>query len=116
MAEAMEQIPGAAHFIACQRAGNDDILVSLKGNLTIAEVMPLRGQLQEVLCQERPVTLDGGAIEKIDTAALQLLWAFCREITRRQLSVQWSEASGTLLQAATLLGLADTMGLAARSG
>ena len=113
--ETMDQSPTDTHFISCEQGNDEGITVLLNGNLSIVEVIPLRAQLQEVLSQEKNVTLNGGSIERVDTAALQVLWAFNREATQRQLSVKWAAASDALLQAATLLGLAASMGLATRS-
>jgi len=114
MKETIAQSPAAVDFISCEQRDDNEVSVLLSGNLSIAEASPLRAQLQEVLSQKKNVTLDGGSVERIDTAALQVLWAFGREVLDGHKSIKWTAASDSLLQAAALLGLADTMGLAAR--
>lgn len=63
---------------------------------------------------DAPATqLDGRAVERVDTAALQLLTLFRREALSRGRAVSWRGASPTLREAADTLGLARALDLPA---
>jgi hypothetical protein len=63
---------------------------------------------------DAPATnIDGRAVERVDTAALQLLTLFRREATARGCAVNWLGASATLCEAAGVLGLAKVLDLPA---
>ncbi|MDQ6646794.1 MAG: STAS domain-containing protein [Pseudomonadota bacterium] len=55
------------------------------------------------------VVLDGVDVERADTAVLQLLLLFRRELTRRGGSLSWRGASDALTEAAAVLGLTQTL-------
>lgn len=111
MTEAMNPVSDAAQYIAC-RSSDDHVSILLTGNLGIAEAMPLRAQLQDALVQPQNVVFDGGSVERIDAAALQVICAFCREVTHRKSSITWSAVSDGLQQAVSVLGLAESLGIA----
>jgi len=71
--------------------------------------------LQELLAAlDAPaIDLDGRAVERVDTAALQLLTLFRREVDARGVALNWMGASVALDEAAGLLGLAKTLKLPA---
>lgn len=79
--------------------------------LDIAVAAELRAHLLEALAEKQPVTLDGGAVERADTAALQVLTAFFQDARSQGIEVQWSSASAALSRAAELLGIADILEL-----
>jgi ABC-type transporter Mla MlaB component len=61
---------------------------------------------------DAPAThLDGRAVERVDTAALQLLTLFRREALSRGREVSWVGASTTLCEAADTLGLVKALDL-----
>jgi ABC-type transporter Mla MlaB component len=63
---------------------------------------------------DAPATaLDGRVVERVDTAALQLLTLFRREATSRGCAVSWLGASDTLCEAAGVLGLSQALDLPA---
>ena len=63
---------------------------------------------------DAPATqIDGRAVERVDTAALQLLTLFRREALSRGCEVSWRGASATLCEAADTLGLARALDLPA---
>ncbi len=82
------------------------IKVSLEPSLTLVQLMDLKDKLLQY--QGVRVQLDGIKVERIDTAALQLLFAF---VNNPAVTVGWVEASAELLGAARLLGLSSLMGL-----
>jgi ABC-type transporter Mla MlaB component len=63
--------------------------------------LSLCGYLETPQC----VVLDVANIERIDTAALQLLCAFVRDRNARGFKVQWQGSSAALQEAADLLAL-----------
>jgi phospholipid transport system transporter-binding protein len=82
------------------------IKVSLEPSLTLVQLIDLKEKLLEY--QGARVQLDGIRVERVDTAALQLLFAF---VNSPAITVGWVEASTELLTAARLLGLSSLMGL-----
>lgn len=100
--------------LAWERGERSQISVTLRGKLGITEAASLHGQLLTLLSQGGSMTFDGGSVEKVDAAALQVLWAFCREARQKRLDLEWGAVSDNLLQAAALLGLSEGMGLAAK--
>ena len=56
--------------------------------------------------------IDASAVQRIDTAALQLLAAFVRDLRADGRVVEWTECSTALRRAADSLGLADALDLA----
>lgn len=62
---------------------------------------------------ESTIELDGRQVERVDTAALQLLVLFRREFVNHGGLIRWLSASGALNEAANLLGLAQLLELPA---
>jgi anti-anti-sigma regulatory factor len=58
------------------------------------------------------VTLDASAVQRLDTACLQLLAAFVCERRAAKLPVVWAGAPTLVAERAQLLGLSETLGLA----
>jgi anti-anti-sigma regulatory factor len=81
--------------------------IRLPAILTISEV----GELKQELLASRAATtvLDGEGVIRVDTAGLQLLLAFVKSIDARGGSLQWQNPSGSLLEAARLLGLIEAL-------
>ncbi len=59
------------------------------------------------------LSVDGGAVERVDTAALQLLLAARRDAAKASVAFTWLGASDALRDAAALTGLAQTLELPA---
>ena len=59
------------------------------------------------------IELDGREVERVDTAALQLLTILRRELDKAGATLTWSGASVALNDAASLLGLAKLLALPA---
>lgn len=86
--------------------------LTLPADCRIAALPALKDALLAVL-GESAVTLDGRQVERTDTAALQLLLLFRRELALRGANLSWFGASEALLEAASLLGLTQTLELPA---
>lgn len=88
------------------------IEIDLPADCRMAAQSALLAELLGAL--DAPAThLDGRAVERVDTAALQLLTLFRREATARGRAVSWLGASSILCEAAGVLGLAKALDLPA---
>jgi ABC-type transporter Mla MlaB component len=85
--------------------------VTCEESLDIRIVAQLHQKLMNVLAENRDVRMDGAAVEKADTAALQVLAAFFKDAAARGLIVKWENPSEPLRNAADLLGLSDVLAL-----
>jgi len=75
----------------------------------ISVVSDLYQQLNDVLQQDGPVTLNAGSIERIDTAALQMFVCFIQEVKNRDRMVYWHAPTEALLRSANYLGLKQVL-------
>jgi ABC-type transporter Mla MlaB component len=79
----------------------------------VSDAGSLKENLAALLDQPLPVTLDITALQRIDTAGLQVIAAFVRERTGRGRSVEWQGTAPVLTTAARLLGLTSLLRLPA---
>ncbi|KZC17898.1 hypothetical protein RHOFW510R12_11625 [Rhodanobacter sp. FW510-R12] len=87
-------------------------VVALPPDCRIAAQAALKAQLMGVL-ERGAIVLDGQQVERVDTAALQLLVLLRRELGERGGTLAWRGASEALNEAAGLLGLARILELPA---
>jgi anti-anti-sigma regulatory factor len=78
---------------------------------TIRTINSLQAQLAERLDESGNVQIDGSAVDRIDTAGLQLLAAFVRDLQAEARSVEWLGCSTALRRSANALGLGAALGL-----
>jgi ABC-type transporter Mla MlaB component len=86
--------------------------VALPADCRIADLATVKAALEAALSAPAAV-LDGGMVERVDTAALQLLAVFRREAAARGVAVEWRGASDVLRDGAARLGLTQTLELLA---
>lgn len=79
-------------------------------SLDISGVGELHQQLSKALEDGQAVTLDAREVQRADTAALQLLAAFCQTARSRGVTVTWRQPSEAFAQSASLLGLDGMLG------
>jgi anti-anti-sigma regulatory factor len=79
--------------------------------LGVADVSTLYPQLLTLLLEEKQVVFDCSQIERIDTAALQMLYAFSKASALYGYDINWEQASDGFINSAHLLGLAKPMGI-----
>lgn len=79
--------------------------------LGIAELDQLYTRLLKSLADNTPVSFDCSQIERIDAAALQMLFAFSQESAVHGHPIDWTGASETFIKNTRLLGLSEAMGL-----
>jgi ABC-type transporter Mla MlaB component len=82
---------------------------------TVADATSLKAGLAKLLDDTDIVTLDISAVQRIDTAGLQLIAMFVREREARGRQVRWQGAAPVLATAAQLLGLDSLLKLSALS-
>ena len=80
---------------------------------TVADASSLKAGLAKLLDDTDIVTLDISAVQRIDTAGLQLIAMFVREREARGRQVRWQGAAPVLATAAELLGLGSLLKLPA---
>jgi ABC-type transporter Mla MlaB component len=94
----------------------EDGALTLTAECTVAEAESLKAELARRLPATEPVTVDVSALQRIDTAGLQLLAAFVRDRRTAGRAVQWRGQACALEAAAGLLGLNDMLELAGEVG
>ena len=87
-------------------------VVQLPADCRLAAQAALQRQLQEVLCHGE-IVLDVACLERVDTAALQLLVLFRRELESQGGRLCWRGTNPVLSEAASLLGLEQLLNLPA---
>ncbi|WP_045860423.1 STAS domain-containing protein [Teredinibacter purpureus] len=86
---------------------------NLPENMTIANIHGLHEEFEALVDKKDcdAVVLVADAVQRADTAGLQLLLAFMRATRERQISVTWDHPSKQLCNAADLLGLGNAIGI-----
>ena len=84
---------------------------ALAAECTIADIAPLQASLTRLLDHPSAVTLDVDAVQRIDTASMQLVAAFVRERESHGRRVEWRGNAPVFGSAARLLGLAPVLHL-----
>jgi ABC-type transporter Mla MlaB component len=86
---------------------------TLSAECMVSEAAALKEHLTPLLEEQLPVKLDVSALQRIDTAGLQVLTAFVRERTSHGREVEWQGTAPVLVTAAQLLGLTSLLKLPA---
>ena len=86
-------------------------IIECQPELDITTASALRQQLLNALQAGKPLDIDGRAVRKIHTVALQLFLSLTAEAQSQGLPVSWRNPSPVLVEGARLLGLADALGL-----
>ncbi|HEU5443357.1 MAG TPA: STAS domain-containing protein [Steroidobacteraceae bacterium] len=90
--------------------------LTLAAECTVAAGDSLKAELVRRLDESKPVTVDVSALQRIDTAALQLLAAFVRDRRTAGRAVEWQGKATALDSAAALLGLNEMLELPGEVG
>lgn len=99
-----------------ERAPAADGSLALAAECTVAEAEALKSGLAQRLREPGPVTLDVSALQRIDTAGLQLLAAFVRDRRNAGLATSWRGRAAALDAAAARLGLSAMLELPDEAG
>jgi anti-anti-sigma regulatory factor len=87
--------------------------LALAAECLVVGASALKESLAGRLDEPRPITLDITALQRIDTAGLQVLTAFIRERASHDRTVEWRGSAPALTSAAHLLGLTSLLRLPA---
>jgi anti-anti-sigma regulatory factor len=85
--------------------------VVLNVNCSVRDIIEFRNSLLNVVASETPVVIDAAQVERIDTAALQVLAAFVSDRRAGQREVTWAHVNEVLSEAARTLGLVAPLGI-----
>lgn len=85
--------------------------VVLESHCCVKNAAALKRSLHEVIGEAAPVTLDVSAVERIDTAAMQLLCAFARDRAGQGHSIAWAGDVTIVRDAAAVLGVEPLLSL-----
>jgi anti-anti-sigma regulatory factor len=91
-------------------SGGEPILLS---DCTMRTIATLHEELQHALSGRGPVALDRSGVQRPNTAILQLLVAFARDLGGQARSIEWRGESAAFDRAAKALGLEASLGLPA---
>lgn len=86
-------------------------LVSVPATCTFRETAELKSTLLRWVDAADAVQLDVSALQRIDTAAVQVLCAFARDRQSRALAFCWVGEAEALNDASRLLGVSSLLGL-----
>ena len=106
----------AAPAKPAQRRVHDRGSLVLASECTVAEADALKSELARRLDESETVTVDVTALQRIDTAGLQLLAAFVRDRRTAGRTIAWRGRAAALEAAAGLLGLDSMLGFADEAG
>ena len=85
-------------------------VIVLAANCSVKDAASLKTSLCALAQETSSVTLDASAVERVDTATMQLLCAFVRDRISRNQSILWRGKSQALQDAVRLLGVAALLG------
>ena len=87
--------------------------LGLEAECLVAGASTLKESLAGLIDEPLPITLDITALQRIDTAGLQVLTAFVRERADHGRAIEWRGTAPALTAVAQLLGLTSVLGLPA---
>lgn len=87
--------------------------LTLEPACTLREADDLHFSLLAMVLSDESCLIDGGAVERVDTAGLQMLAAFFRQRAGAGRRTGWTVASPELQRCATRLGLDELLQLSA---
>ncbi len=85
--------------------------VTLNSALTIRDVSELMAELTQIDDDCNEIIFESAELERVDTAALQLLLGFYLSATHAAKKVIWHKPSEALCHAVEVLGLKDVFGI-----
>jgi hypothetical protein len=83
---------------------------------TVGTIETLQAELSSRLLISGPVTIDRAAVQRPNTAMLQLIAAFVRDVKAQSRSVEWSGSGSAFDRGAHSLGLTAALGLPGGEG
>jgi ABC-type transporter Mla MlaB component len=88
-----------------------DPIIALPSNSTVKDASALKVELLKLLEVPAPVVIDVRSVERVDTATIQLLYAFVRDRAERNGMVEWLGSPAVIVDAVRLLGVQDVLAI-----
>jgi len=85
--------------------------IKLDGVVNIARVEGLHHEMEDILKQAVPTTIEAMDVSRVDTAALQLIAVFIKDMGSAGAGITWNGVSDEFLAAAKLVGLEKVLNL-----
>lgn len=95
---------------------SESVSIELPERLDIASAERIHMQLEQVLEQGCAIDLIGTAVQKIDTAGVQILTGFFAEAMNQHLVVNWQDVSDSITETFSFLNLTAAVGLDQQAG
>jgi ABC-type transporter Mla MlaB component len=105
-----EPVVAASEPVVAAAAVAEPVVV-LSANCSVKDAAALKVSLCAVAKESAAVTLDTSAVERVDTATMQLLCAFVRDRSSRNQGIVWRGKSQALSDAVRLLGVGVLLAL-----
>ena len=83
----------------------DSVSIDMGGSLGIAQVAELHARLSEARFGTEHLTLNISRLERVDTAAVQLLYCLQRDLRAEGRLIHWSRPSPQLVEVVNRLGM-----------
>lgn len=83
--------------------------IKLQSQLGIQIVSDLKAELETALASGEDIVLDASGVERVDSAALQLLVSLMQYAALKKCSVKWCEPSSVFLETVDLMGLKSAL-------
>lgn len=90
---------------------SENRVIELPSDVSIMEVEHLQTQFQQLLAADGELVVNAEKVERVDTAALQLLASFFLSCQQQHRPVHWQTPSEVLHISANLLGMGGVLGL-----
>jgi len=91
---------------------SNSLQIELTSVINLSTIGDLKAQLDDAVSKNTDVSLLGVNVEKVDTAAMQLLAVFCEKIRADGNTLSWIEPSEEVGNVAAFLGLESALCLA----
>lgn len=85
--------------------------ITLGDALDIAHASKLKERLRSCLAKNLPVQITADKVEKVDSAGLQLMCSFIKQVETMGNTVTWHKTSDPIYTIAALLGLTGNLKL-----
>ena len=77
----------------------------------IADAAALQRKLTNMLSRKSPILVNGKELQRLDTAAIQVLAAFWMDAAARGVDVEWAQLSDAARDCIALVGMSEALGV-----
>lgn len=86
-------------------------MINCERVMDISKVEALHKEMEEIIANNGETTINAKDVETVDTASLQLVYAFNQVLKNQHGEMLWGDASDAMKRAAHLLGMDKELGL-----